>query len=563
MSTTRPDATPVPLPSHGYSTNAANPFSPPASVRSFSVSPEQNAINPFASPGSTRVPSLVAVPRASNSIGSRPNSANSPASRRSALGASGLSSPPSTHNNTAGRREAFASPPSRPLTIYTSVPQGAARLLRRDRPKSTAILVLSASVPTAFAEHPLEGTDTLDEKQPWISMKDARARYAYWITYATVLVFGLGMGGLRIFLGQRDVILQDPSTLCSVLSEDFTGATTESVFGDNGWLAREVDMSGFGGKPRLYLLPTLTSDVIPLAQILDGAVYNITGCTYNVTRGAGYTGKGAGGVQANSTRIAPDLPPNTPAYLAACSGVSNATLGKILPPVMSTRVSTRQSASIKFGCVEIRAKLPTGDWLWPALWMLPVDDVYGGWPLSGEIDIMEARGNGPRYPKQGIDYVRSSLNWGPTTFLNAVSKTYGAWPWRRGRFDDGFHTYVLEWDERFMRMYVDSRLHYMMELKFKKPFWELGNFPNVVQNGTESILLENPWVNGTKAAPFDQSFYLIMNVAVGGTNGWFPDGWRSHGWTGPQVSAPLDFLRAKDQWFPSWPQDIERRAMVM
>jgi hypothetical protein len=53
-------------------------------------------------------------------------------------------------------------------------------------------------------------------------------------------------GALRICLSQRDIILQDPRTLCSVLSEDFTGATTESVFGDNGQLAREVDRSGFG-----------------------------------------------------------------------------------------------------------------------------------------------------------------------------------------------------------------------------------------------------------------------------------------------------------------------------
>ncbi|KAJ7244270.1 hypothetical protein C8J57DRAFT_766104 [Mycena rebaudengoi] len=74
--------------------------------------------------------------------------------------------------------------------------------------------------------------------KPWLTM-DPRARNAYWITYATVVVFGLGMGALRIYLGQRDVILQDPRSLCPVLSEDFTGATTESVFGDNGWLARE------------------------------------------------------------------------------------------------------------------------------------------------------------------------------------------------------------------------------------------------------------------------------------------------------------------------------------
>jgi hypothetical protein len=145
------------------------------------------------------------------------------------LGASGLSSPPTANNNNGnnnppgGGREAFASPPARALTIYASVPQGAAHL-RRDRPNSTAILVPSASVPKAFAENPLDadgshtdGLPTLDEKQvmkdmgkkrsreavsmprtaldkPWLAMKDLRARYAYWITYVTVVVFGLGMG---------------------------------------------------------------------------------------------------------------------------------------------------------------------------------------------------------------------------------------------------------------------------------------------------------------------------------------------------------------------------------
>ncbi|KAJ7244228.1 hypothetical protein C8J57DRAFT_1725658 [Mycena rebaudengoi] len=82
--------------------------------------------------------------------------------------------------------------------------------------------------------------------------------------------------------------------------------------------------------------------------------------------------------------------------------------------------------------------------------------MYGGWPLSGEIDIMAARGNGPSYPKQGVNYVHSSLNWGPTTFLNAVALTFGSWPWRRGRFDSGLHTYVLEWDEWFLRVYIDA-----------------------------------------------------------------------------------------------------------
>ncbi|KAJ7276995.1 hypothetical protein C8J57DRAFT_1466332 [Mycena rebaudengoi] len=172
------------------------------------------------------------------------------------------------------------------------------------------------------------------------------------------------------------------------------------------------------GKPCLHLLPTLTSDVIPLPQILDGAVYNISGCTYNVTRGAGYTGRGAGGADGNGTRIAPDLPLNTPAYLAACSGVSNTMLGKILPPVMSARANNPHTDSV-------RAKLLTGDWLWPALWLCPwttpadsrfllggfvLRDVRSDPPVRwmgcetetdtfsfGEINIMEARGNGPSY----------------------------------------------------------------------------------------------------------------------------------------------------------------------
>jgi beta-glucanase (GH16 family) len=65
---------------------------------------------------------------------------------------------------------------------------------------------------------------------------------------------------------------------------------------------------------------------------------------------------------------------------------------------MSARISTKNHYSITYGRVEVRAKLPRGDWLWPAIWMLPNS---GTWPMSGEIDIMEARGNGPEYAAQG------------------------------------------------------------------------------------------------------------------------------------------------------------------
>ena len=60
---------------------------------------------------------------------------------------------------------------------------------------------------------------------------------------------------------------------------------------------------------------------------------------------------------------------------------------------MSGKLTTLESVAIKYGRVEVKAKLPKGNWLWPAIWLLPKYQEYGSWPASGEIDIMESRGN--------------------------------------------------------------------------------------------------------------------------------------------------------------------------
>jgi hypothetical protein len=101
----------------------------------------------------------------------------------------------------------------------------------------------------------------------------------------------------------------------------------------------------------LYLNPTLTAPTLSTPDSLyDGLVYNLTGCTYNLTApNQGYT------LQPNGDKLF-----NKDAYLKACSGVSNKTSGAVINPVMSARVSTRFSASIKFGRVEVRAKMPNG-----------------------------------------------------------------------------------------------------------------------------------------------------------------------------------------------------------
>ncbi len=85
-------------------------------------------------------------------------------------------------------------------------------------------------------------------------------------------------------------------------------------------------------------------------------------------------------------------------------------------------------------------------------------------------------------------------------------------------------------------------------MSIKESFWDLGEFPSTTTNGSETIALQNPWVNGSTSAPFDQSrllstylaqpadhifligFYLILDIAIGGTNGWFNDGYGDKPW---------------------------------
>ncbi|KAF5375890.1 hypothetical protein D9615_008202 [Tricholomella constricta] len=538
--------------------NHTNPFSPPESIISFGSS---TADIPAQTPGHhahhsshSQYPFPDATPR--SGITSRSTSV-ADLTRLS----SGYSSRPSTadlgsnRGSSARLREAFTSPPTRPLTMMSVVPVSQ---VERVRPKSTMLSAKGAL------------------QKPWIKERDPYSRIAYFLTYS-VMFLGIAGGALRCWSGWRDVpLIKD--NLCLVMDENFE--SEEGVFGENGKFFREVDMSGFGNGEfemttasrnnsfvkdgRLYIAPTLTSDNLGAAAIEDGYVYNITGCTYNITRGISYTDPLAVSVT-NISNIVSDDDFDLEGYVKACSAISNTTAGQIINPVQSARISTRRSASIKFGKVEVRAKIPKGDWLWPAIWMLPVDNKYGPWPLSGEIDIMEARGNGPRYSRQGTNWVRGSLNWGPVAWLNAVSKTYGAWPLRRGSYDTDFHTYGLEWTEEFIRIYVDTRLHHMMPvLNLKKEsFWERGDFPPVVQNGSQAVILDNPWVNGTKAAPFDESFYLILNVAVGGTNGWFPDGAGNKPWLDGSRTAMGDFWKNRDRWLPTWPTSVEDRAMVV
>ena len=114
----------------------------------------------------------------------------------------------------------------------------------------------------------------------------------------------------------------------------------------------------------LYIAPSLTSDEIGTDAIFNNHTYNLTDCTYNITREtyplsyspSSSSGGGGGGGGGKGTNV----PFDADAYHHACGAVSNSTTGAVINPVKSARLSTRKSASIRYGKVEVRAKLPTG-----------------------------------------------------------------------------------------------------------------------------------------------------------------------------------------------------------
>jgi beta-glucanase (GH16 family) len=135
-------------------------------------------------------------------------------------------------------------------------------------------------------------------------------------------------------------------------------------------------------------------------------------------------------------------------------------------------------ANWKYGKFEIRARLPQGKGTWPAIWMMPAYSVYGGWPNSGEIDIMEHVGYDP-------NVIHASIH------CNAYYHKIGTQKTATVKMTDvmnSYHVYSLEWDQDSIKMFVDGAKYF--KFANEKAGWE-------------------KW-------PFDQEFYIILNIAVGG-----------------------------------------------
>lgn len=236
--------------------------------------------------------------------------------------------------------------------------------------------------------------------------------------------------------------------------------------------------------------------------------------------------------------------------LTNCVSITNKTTNEIVQPVKSGRINTKKGATIKYGRVQVTAKLPAGDWLWPAIWMLPVNNTYGDWPLSGEIDIVESRGNNHTYKQGGNNIASSALHWGPDPANDAWWRTNVKRSALHTTYSATEHTFGLEWSQKYLFTWINSNLLQVLYTNFNKPLWERGGFPSFDSNGTR---LADPWTQtGRDATPFDQDFYLILNVAVGGTNGWFQDGQSGKPWNDRSTTAKWDFWNSRNEWLPTW-----------
>ncbi|MDO6746630.1 glycoside hydrolase family 16 protein [Gilvimarinus sp. 1_MG-2023] len=161
----------------------------------------------------------------------------------------------------------------------------------------------------------------------------------------------------------------------------------------------------------------------------------------------------------------------------------------------SARLRTKGKGDFKYGRMEIRAKLPQGQGIWPAFWMLPTDNVYGGWPRSGEIDVLEAVNTNAA----GGNEVHGTLHYGSAWPGNQYSGTSYVPPadvWQE------FHTYAVEWSEGEIHWFVDD-VHYATQTSD-------GWYTYYTSDSGAGYQL------GEGAAPFDQNFHLIVNLAVGG-----------------------------------------------
>lgn len=147
----------------------------------------------------------------------------------------------------------------------------------------------------------------------------------------------------------------------------------------------------------------------------------------------------------------------------------------------SGKITTKDKVEFKYGTIEVKAKLPTGQGVWPAIWMLghDISDIGIGWPKCGEIDIMEYVGKNPHQIYNTM-HTPDSYGQSKNTKISTIKN-----------IEEGFHVYKSNWTKDAISFYIDKNLVYTFSPDIKN---------------------DNTW-------PFDKPFYIILNLAIGGNFG--------------------------------------------
>lgn len=224
--------------------------------------------------------------------------------------------------------------------------------------------------------------------------------------------------------------------------------------------------------------------------------------------------------------------------------------GYILPPVVSAKLRTKKSFRFRYGEVQIRAKVPRGDWLFPELYLDSADRAYGSKSFeSGQIRMAFVRGN-ERLTSKGQDIDGTQLSG----ILVLTNRQEDRPKWtkstmREDHFGAAYHNYTLTWTPTSIRMSVDGQLY----ANFRDPFCIV---PELCTNIPHSSI----WARGSAMAPFDQDFYITVGVGVGGL-GDFPDDVVNGAeqvakpWENSDNQAERKFFTVQKNWHDTWNQD--------
>ncbi|XP_058792380.1 beta-1,3-glucan-binding protein 1-like [Phymastichus coffea] len=215
----------------------------------------------------------------------------------------------------------------------------------------------------------------------------------------------------------------------------------------------------------------------------------------------------------------------------------------ILPPVISAKLITRNHFEFRYGVIEVRAKFPEGDWLYPEIRLEPLYKSYDPRHANARIELGRARGNSILTYDNGYtreDYGGKLLEFGVGNGTGSVfheqlvTKLSHTNSWTKD-----FHVYKTTWTSQGLRFHVDDQ--YVGKLTPTSSGWS-----------------KNERAVSDSMAPFDEKFYLSIGLGVGGVR-LFPDETQTNSYVKPwkniNAKAMLLFWQAKDKWLPSWQRE--------